>query len=40
MLPKNHEISFLSGEIIFKKDEDFDTSTLMDIYLLVFSFGQ
>ena len=24
MLPKNHEISSVSGEIILKKDEDFD----------------
>ena len=32
MLPRNHEISFLSGEIILKKDEDFDTSNF-DGYL-------
>ena len=24
MLPKNHEISSVSGEVILKKDEDFD----------------
>ena len=44
MLPKNHEISSVSGEVILKKDETLIyfalTLTFMDFYLLVFAFGQ
>ena len=43
MLPKNHEISSVSGEIMFKKDEELDILcfgiNLMDFFQLVFVSG-